>query len=243
MKHTRVYHTGALAVDAACFLDISASHHLLQVLRLKPGTDITIFNGEGGEYQGEIIAVEKKHAVIKIKKFLDIERESPLQIHLGQSIARGEKMDFIIQKAVELGIVKITPLFTEFSNVKLANERLQKRLEHWQAVAISACEQCGRNRIPEIMTPIPSAKWTEQCQEKLKLVLHPEATTHLSSLNESYTNVALLIGAEGGLSEKELLLAKQYNFQWLQLGPRILRTETAGLAIIAALQSRWGDMR
>lgn len=243
MKFTRIYQTSSLIVNATLMLDQPSSHHLLQVLRLKSGDMITVFNGNGGEYQAEIIAIEKKRAIIKVKKFIDIDRESPLRIHLGQGIARGEKMDFIIQKAVELGVTKITPLFTEFSNVKLAGERLQKRVEHWQAVAISACEQSGRNRIPEIVAPISLPNWLSQCQENLKLVLDPDATAHLSNLSGTYTNIALLIGAEGGLSKEEIALAKQYDFQFLQLGPRILRTETAGLAIISALQSRWGDLR
>ena len=153
MRITRIYQPEPLAIGQAFALNPNASSHIVRVLRLRPGALITLFNGEGGEYSAALTAIEKHQAIVKIKEFFAIERESPLKIHLGQGISRGEKMDFTLQKAVELGVTKITPLFTEHGNVKLTDDRLEKRLNHWRSIVISACEQCGRNRIPEILMP------------------------------------------------------------------------------------------
>lgn len=240
MRITRIYQSQIFALGQKFSLDENASKHLLRVLRSPIGTELIVFNGEGGEYRAQLIGEEKKHAVIIIKEFLAIERESPLFIHLAQGISRGEKMDYVIQKAVELGVNKITPLFTEFSQVKLNEERLDKRLAHWRAIVIGACEQAGRNRIPEIAAPQLITRWLPQCQQKLKLILDPQATQHLKDLKK-IDDICFLVGPEGGLSSAEINLAKQNNFSSLQLGPRVLRTETASLAMLAALQGGWGD--
>lgn len=242
MRTTRIYHPENLTENAITILNDQASNHLLRVLRLKPGAKIQIFNGAGGEYSTELIGVEKKHALIKVHQFSAITKESPLTIHLGQSISRGEKMDYTIQKSVELGVSKITPLITEFGNVKLSPERFAKKLEHWRGIIISACEQCGRNYLPEITSPQLLSTWLAERNETLKLILEPQAESRLQDIGETPLAVCLLIGAEGGLSEDEIGLAKSYHFTAIQLGPRILRTETAAVAAIAILQARWGDM-
>lgn len=242
MRTIRIYHPENLAENTVTILSEQASNHLLRVLRLKPGDVLQVFNGEGGAYDAELIAAEKKRAVIKIQYFNDKERESPLTVHLGQGISRSEKMDYTIQKAVELGVTKITPLLTEFSTVKLSQDRAAKKLEHWQGIIRSACEQCGRNRVPEILPPQSLSSWLSQCDEALKLILEPQAENHLRQVNEKPASVCLLIGAEGGLSAREVKLAKSHHFNPIQLGPRVLRTETATVAALAALQAAWGDL-
>jgi 16S rRNA (uracil1498-N3)-methyltransferase len=242
MALPRIYFDYSFKIYQTVTLDEASSHHLFNVLRLKIGDQIILFNGQGGEYKAKIIDRQKKQAQVEIQEFFDIERQSPLKIHLGQGIARGEKMDYIVQKAVELGVSKITPLFTEFSNVKLPPDRLEKKLQHWRQIAIHACEQCGRNDLPEIAAPEYAQKWLQNRPEKLKLTLNPSASTSLSKL-QMVSSVCLLIGSEGGLSAAEIALANQHHFQSLQLGPRILRTETASLAVLSALQMLWGDWR
>ena len=241
MRITRIYQPIPLSENLMITLDKDASHHILHVLRLQTGTQLKIFNGQGGEYDAELIGMEKKHARIKVKNFSDIKCESPLLIHLGQGIVRGEKMDLIIQKAIELGVNEITPLITEFSNVKLAADRLEKKHAHWQAVAISACEQSGRNKLPKIHPPELIATWLQHSAADLKIILDPFAKTDLKNYKQAET-VCIVVGPEGGFCENELDLAKQHHFLPLQLGPRILRTETAALAAIAILQAKWGDM-
>lgn len=240
---TRVYHPENLAEGAVITLRESASHHLLRVLRLKPGAMLQVFNGAGGEYEAELIGIEKKLAVIKIEQFNSTTTESPLAIHLGQGISRGEKMDYTLQKAVELGVTKITPLITEFNNVKLSPDRLVKKLEHWRGIVLSACEQCGRNRVPEVVSPQTLFFWAAARNETLKLILEPQAETHLRDIHAIPQSICLLIGSEGGLSEKEIQLAQAHQFKAIQLGPRVLRTETAAVAALAVLQARWGDMQ
>lgn len=243
MRIPRIYHDGKLTVGATVQLSLAASHHLLKVLRAKPGSNIILFNGEAGEYTARLIdSPYPKQVCAQLENFLTTLTESPLQIHLFQAISRGEKMDFTIQKAVELGVNKITPLFTEFSNVKLNEERGEKKIRHWQQIIISACEQSGRTSVPTINPPINFHLAITECKETFKLILHPMVDQHLAELTSPPKVIALLVGAEGGFSEAEIKLAMQQGFIPLQLGPRILRTETAGLAALAILQSKWGDM-
>lgn len=242
MRIPRIYCINKLAEDAEVVLGAKASKHILQVLRLQLGSSLVLFNGAGGEYNAQLFAIDKQRAVVKVNKFINRNIESPLKIYLGQAISRGEKMDYTIQKAVELGVYKITPLFTERCNVKLTGERLQKRLQHWQAIAISACEQCGRNHIPVIEHAQELRAWVAQCKTDIALTLYHRATKTLTDLSQSPpVTVALLIGSEGGLSEQEMQFAQQYKFISMHLGPRILRTETAALATISILQGKWGD--
>ena len=222
-------------------LDDKASNHLLRVLRLRPGAFVRIFNGKNTEFLAELQSAGKS-AELVLTKSVETETESPLRIHLGQGISRGEKMDYTLQKAVELGVDSITPLFTEFTEVKLDAERLEKRMQHWQAIIIHACEQCGRSVLPELRLPQKLVNWLPRCDQSLKLMMHPENGNALSSFSCPELQLALLIGPEGGFADVEVSLAQRHGFVAWQFGPRILRTETAALAAIAALQSRWGDM-
>jgi 16S rRNA (uracil1498-N3)-methyltransferase len=241
MSITRIYQPISLAVHTTVGLDEKSSHHVARVLRARVGDTLTLFNGKGGEYTGVIKQIDKRQVTVEINDFSAREVESPLNLYLAQGIARGEKMDFIVQKAVELGVKKIIPLITERCNVRLDNEREEKRLQHWQAVAMSACEQSGRNRIPEILAPQTFAAWLPLVQAEQCYVLSPHRQEKLPSQLSATSTVVLLIGPEGGLSDSEVALAMQHQFLPLNLGPRVLRTETATIAALSVLQFHVGD--
>lgn len=243
MSISRVFQAIPLAVGASVSLSEAASHHLANVLRAKTNDVITLFNGEGGEYRGVILRIEKKKVTVRIDEFNPREAESPLELYLAQGISRGEKMDYTIQKAVELGVKKIIPIFTERCNVKLDAERREKKIQHWQAIAIGACEQSGRNRVPEILPMQTLDEWLQTLTNENCFVLSPHVSKKIAEYQFSPTaRVALLIGPEGGLSDQEVEKAFKYQFQPLSLGPRVLRTETAAVAAITALQCCFGDM-
>lgn len=237
----RIYQKFTAEVSDIVLLEKPASHHLMHVLRAKPGDHFFLFNGISGEYEAEIISVDKSLVKAKLHQFVPIDRESPVFIHLAQGIARGEKMDWIIQKAVELGVNKITPLFTEFCNVKLSDDRVLKKLQHWQQIVISAAEQSGRTQLPEITAPQKFFDWVPSVTEDLKILLHPYAMQNNKTFPQTSHAVCLIVGSEGGLSETETEFAMEHNFIDMQLGPRILRTETAGLAAVSILQNLYGD--
>lgn len=243
MSSIRIYQATPLAVNTSIQLSEKASHHVGRVLRAKPGDQLTLFNGQGGEYAAVIKRITKKEVEVDIIAFMAREVESPIDIHLAQGIARGEKMDFIVQKAVELGVKKIIPLITERCNVRLDNEREEKRLQHWQSVAISACEQSGRNYLPEVTAPISFNDWLPHVNADCCFVLSPHETNTLTHTKMPvHTSIVLLIGPEGGLSDAEVNAAKQRHFLPLNLGPRVMRTETAPIAAIAILQYQYGDL-
>ena len=204
MTLSRIFVGAKLASKQEIILDTNVSNHLLQVLRLKVNDPLKIFNDSGGEFSAIITAINKHHATVIIKEFVQCNRESPLKIHLGQGISRGEKMDFTVQKAVELGINTITPLFTEYCNVKLKNERLDNRLRHWQKIAISAAEQSGRCYVPKIL-PVQTLENWLATTTGLCLILDPHATNTFSDIKECPSSVTLLVGPEGGLSDKEII--------------------------------------
>lgn len=242
MTLTRIYQALPLALHTSQSLNDNASHYLTHVLRARVGDNITLFNGQGGEYTAVITHMDKKGVDVDIIAFAAREVESPLVIHLAQGIARGEKMDFIVQKAVELGVHSIIPLFTERCNVKLDGEREKKRIQHWQSVAISACEQSGRNRVPLIAAPNTLVSWLPKAQAQHGFVLSPHVSNKLSNYAVPQpAELTLLIGPEGGLSESEISLAVSHGFLSLNLGPRVLRTETATIAALSALQAYYGD--
>jgi len=240
----------ALVNELIISLDERSRRHIAQVLRLKPGADVILFNNTGGEYQATCDQVNKHQVTVRVTGFIDRSAESPQNIILLQGISRGERMDYTLQKATELGITSITPVTTERCGVQLDEVRSQKRWLHWRGVIISACEQCGRNKLPTLETITPFAQGLEQKTDAvdIRLVLNPEAklglktqlTNSLSTAGAS-TCVTVLIGPEGGLSEQEIQLAERSGFLSVTLGPRILRTETAGLAAIAAIQTICGD--
>ncbi len=215
------------------------AHYIGRVLRHAAGDAVQLFDGSGQEYLGELIEVGKKAVRVELREQLAGQAESPLRIHLGQGLSRGERMDWAIQKATELGVGEITPIVSERCEVRLKDERADKRLAHWRQVAISACEQCGRSVLPVIHAPITLAEWQAHVQAELKLVLHPVAAPL-----ESHTrphSLAFLIGPEGGLSEAEVAQAKAAGFHAARLGPRVLRTETAPVVALAVAQQLWGD--
>ena len=239
---TRLYCDLALSPGAEIALPEAAARHAVAVLRLQVGDTLNLFNGEGGEYSASLIAVSKREARVRLIEFHAAERESPMDITLALGISAGERMDYSLQKATELGVTAIQPLATERSVVKLAGERADKRLQHWQHVVIAACEQCGRNRLPAV-APVQKlfAYLAAVDRSKRLLLLSPDAATPLKRVPRAASAV-LLIGAEGGLAPSEYQAAKASGFEPVSLGPRILRTETAPVAALAVLQALWGDM-
>ncbi|AZD32347.1 16S rRNA (uracil(1498)-N(3))-methyltransferase [Pseudomonas chlororaphis] len=215
------------------------AHYIGRVLRMAEGDALQLFDGSGNEFRGTLLEVGKKRVVVRLDESFAGQVESPLQIHLGQGLSRGERMDWAIQKATELGVNEITPIFSERCEVRLKDERADKRLAHWRQVAVSACEQCGRSRVPVIHPPVPLADWIKQTQADLKLVLHPVAEPLVSHAKPA--TLAFLIGPEGGLSDTEVDQAQDAGFLPARLGPRVLRTETAPVVALAVAQQLWGD--
>src|SRR5690606_29620786 len=205
------------------------------VLRMKEGQEVLLFDGSGAQFPAEITEVSKKQVLVKVTQREENSSESPLDLHLGQVISRGEKMEFTIQKSVELGVNTITPLISERCGVKLDEKRFEKKLAQWQKIAISACEQCGRNIIPEIRPIMSLEAWCAEEYDGLKLNLHPRAKYSINTLPAPVNKVRLLIGPEGGLSAEEIDMTQTYHFEETLLGPRVLRTETAALTAITAL--------
>lgn len=240
MQIPRIYQDAP--IEKTIQLTPQAMQHVVTVLRLQSGAPVILFNGDNHEYHGELVIQDKRTALVNIHQKIVANRESPLQIHLAQGIARGEKMDWIIQKAVELGVHEMTPLFTERCNVKLDNDRLIKRIAHWQQVAISAAEQCGRNQITKIHTPVELAHFVETAPVGQKFILSHRAEHSLKSILLETKQCTLLVGPEGGFDPSELTFAQRHDFLPIVLGPRILRTETAALVAISILQSHMGDL-
>jgi 16S rRNA (uracil1498-N3)-methyltransferase len=236
-----------LAVGEIVDLPAPVAQHAIKVLRLQGGDALTLFNGTGGEYAGRVAGIERARASVEIVDWLDRERESPLSITLVQALQAGEKMDLTIQKSVELGVRRIVPVFSRRSVLRLAGERARRRLEHWRGVVAAACEQCGRNRLPEVAVPENLEDWLNRKRDAvaLRVMLAPSAARSLAQLPVPPVggSVELLIGAEGGLTPAETELAARGGFLPVRLGPRILRTETAGLAALAAIQYLWGDLK
>ena len=221
-------------------LPAAVAHHAERVLRLAVGDPVTLFDGQGGECAASILAFGRE-ALARLGPRLAIECESPLQITLVQALASGDKMDWIVQKAVELGVAAVQPVAAERSVLKLAGERADKRVAHWQQVAVAACEQSGRNRVPVVGEILPLAKYLARPFDGTRLILAPGADGALARKARPGRPVAILIGPEGGWSPAELDHAARAGCAPLALGPRVLRTETAGLAALAAMQTMWGD--
>lgn len=231
-----------LAVDAVITLPQAAAVHATRALRLQAGDSVRVFNGDGQDYSGLLLSVKKNEVQVRITGAQTVNNESPLQITLAQAISSGDRMDFTIQKAVEMGVTAIQPIASQRSVVKLAGERAEKRREHWQNVVISACEQSGRAVVPQVAAPLPLANWLAQAPVfATRLTLSPTATQSLHQLTQPGGSICLLIGCEGGLTDAEIALAASQGFTPVQLGQRILRTETAALATLAAIQTLWGD--
>ncbi|OEE77280.1 16S rRNA (uracil(1498)-N(3))-methyltransferase [Vibrio ordalii] len=242
MRIPRIYHPTPLQPSSIIALNDDAAGHIGRVLRMQAGQEVLLFDGSGAEFPAEITEVSKKNVLVNVLKRAESSCESPLNLHLGQVISRGDKMEFTIQKSVELGINTITPLISERCGVKLDAKRFEKKLEQWQKIAISACEQCGRNIVPLIRPIMQLQEWCAEPSDALKLNLHPRAKYSINTLPQPINKVRLLIGPEGGLSESEISMTEQYHFEETLLGPRVLRTETAALTAITALQVRFGDL-
>ncbi|MGD2117058.1 MAG: 16S rRNA (uracil(1498)-N(3))-methyltransferase [Chromatiales bacterium] len=240
MRIPRIYTEQPLSEQQQLRLDTAASHYLVQVLRLREQAELILFNGDGYDYPAQLLDANKKQTLVSIGQRSDIEALPTLPIHLGLGISKGERLEYALQKAVELGVTEISLLDTEFNAVKLPPERLQKKMTHWQKIMIAACEQSGRKRLPQLHALQPLQQWINQADAELKLMLHPTANRRLMDYGKP-ASVCLLIGPEGGFSEQEIRQAQQQDFQPLRLGRFVLRTETAPLAAIAAVQTLWGD--
>jgi len=240
MRIPRIYTQQPLASGATIALEEGPSRHISKVLRMQLGRTLILFNGLGGEYSACITLAGKKVVEVAVVEFSEDNRQSPLKIELAIALSKGDRFDFVLQKATELGVSKIIPLLTDNSNIKLSAERVDNKLNSWQQMLISACEQCQMNIIPELLKPIKFNDWLGQCTSDLKLVLHHRSVQSLKNL-EKPQSLTVLIGPEGGLSQAEIELAQKNNFQAVTLGPRVLRTETAPIAALTLAQYLWGD--
>jgi 16S rRNA (uracil1498-N3)-methyltransferase len=242
VRVSRIYVDAPLERGARLPLKGGAAAHLTRVLRLRPGAAVTLFNGAGGEFAGTLESADAGGAVIAVGAARPIERESPLQLTLAQGIARAERMDLVVQKATELGARAIVPVAAARSVVRLEGAQLQRRLAHWRAIVIGACEQSGRNRLPEVHSPLTVAELVRVSSAPTRILLSPQASLSLAELAPPAGEVLLLIGPEGGLSDEEQAQALAHGFVAARLGPRVLRTETAALVALALLQRQFGDL-
>lgn len=240
----RLYVPDPLVSDTDLCLNEERSHYAGRVLRLRVGDEVLLFNGDGGEFVAVISAVSKSGVRLRVRNRRERIVESPLKINLVQGVSRGERMDIVVQKTTELGVFRITPVISAHSVVRFDGDKSEKRAAHWTKVAQSACEQCGRSVVPPVDVPQSFNRWIEGLMPGAseRIVLHPGAGTALSGLRHLPERVELLIGPEGGLSDAEVDQATAAGFTPCSLGPRILRTETAAIAAIAILQSRYGDL-
>lgn len=244
MRLTRIHLPASLIIGSEILLPASACTHLLRVLRLREGAELVVFDGAGNEHSAELCRIVGHHVHVRIGTKINRASESPLHITLVQGISRGERMDWTLQKATELGISAIVPVLTTRSVVKLDDKQSAKKHDHWQSIVISACEQSGRSVVPKVHTPMSLNEYlSNKNNDHDRLLLEPNATTTLAGLAQASTHIDLLIGPEGGLDDSEIKQAKQANFKSVSLGPRVLRTETAAVVALSVLQAGWGDFK
>jgi 16S rRNA (uracil1498-N3)-methyltransferase len=243
MRLTRVYVEAALTGGTRGLVSGNAANHIARVLRLGVGDAVTLFDGRGGEYAARIEALKKDAVEVAIGEHIAIERESKLAVTLAQGISRGERMDWVMQKATELGVQRIVPLITKRSVVRLDPGQAQKKLQHWRGIVIAACEQCGRNRVPELAAPRDLPEFLESAAQTgaMRILLSPTGALRIAAMMP-INELTVLIGPEGGLAPEETQAALAQGYLAVQLGPRILRTETAAIAALAALQQALGDL-
>ncbi len=242
MRLTRVYVEEALATGRSCIIEGPAANHIMRVLRLRDGDLLTLFDGRGGEYGARIAVLRRDSVQVEVQEHRDVERESKLHLTLTQGISRGERMDWVMQKATELGVARIVPVITERTVVKLDERQGERKLEHWRAIVIAACEQSGRNRVPEVATPRALHELMNAADDAgRRLLLSPAGDLNARDLVLS-GRATLLVGPEGGLSDEERELAGAAGFEQVRMGPRVLRTETAAIAALTILQHDYGDL-
>ena len=235
----RFYVDTALRAGMSCLLPEESAHHAVHVLRVRAGDDITLFNGRGGEYAARIASIERLKVLVDVLAHRAIERESPLRVVLAQGISSGERMDFTVRKSVELGVAEIQPLLAASSVARPKGERAAARHAHWQKVAIAACEQCGRNRVPTVHAPVPALDY--RGTGEMKVLLSPEAELRFSAACKTGQEFTIAAGPEAGFSAEEQAALAEAGFVPTRLGPRVLRPETAGIAALAALSALRGD--
>lgn len=242
MRVARLFVDEFLVVGQELQLSEEVTHHLVNVLRLSQGAQVTLFNGTGGEYSAHLINCQKKQGRVHIQDYHPIERESPLQLTLVQAVSRPEHMDYTIQKSVELGVTSIVPLLTERS-FPLAQHKIEKRVERWRKIIEQACAQCGRNQLPILHEVISLPDWLAITRQGQLLILAPTGTQQWYDSLHQVGSITILVGAEGGLTEQEIQQTRQTGYLSVQLGPRILRTETAAIAMLVLCQAFGGDWR
>ena len=243
MRLTRVFVDDDLAVGQRLTVEGSAGNHIVRVLRARVGDELTIFNGRGGEYGTSIDEIRRDTVLVSVREHRDEERESAFDLTLAQGISRGERMDWVVQKATELGVTRIVPLFTERSVVHLDERQAAKKVQHWRGIAVSACEQCGRNVVPEIAAPVALHGLLEKPPGKgIALLLSPTAQQRIVDIAGTPDGATVLIGPEGGLAQVEHDAALGAGFTPVRMGPRVLRTETAAVCALTLLQQRFGDL-
>ena len=248
MRQTRVYVDAELEPGTRIALAGSAASHVTRVLRLRTGETLTLFNGRGGEYAARIDASQRDSVTLAVAERAATERESPLALTLAQGVSRGERMDWVVQKATELGVTAFAPLLTERSVVRLDAQQSGRKLNHWRAIAIAACEQCGRNRLPQIAAPVTLREFLSNpagggsTTRTARILLSPAADRRIADLRPAPEAIAVLIGPEGGLTQEEQEAALAAGFIAMRLGPRVLRTETAAVAALSVLQREFGDL-
>jgi 16S rRNA (uracil1498-N3)-methyltransferase len=244
MRLTRVYVDGPLAAGTQITLSGNAASHVTRVLRLRPGQPLTLFNGRGGEHVASVDQAHGGEVTVSVTEHAAIERESPFPLTLAQGISRGERMDLVVQKATELGVTRLIPLLTERSVVRLDARQADRKFNHWRAVAIAACEQCGRNRLPGLALPTQLRDFlsVSGASGGTRLLLSPGAALRIEDVPRPQAGATVLIGPEGGLADEEQQDALAAGFTAVRLGPRILRTETAAIAALTLLQREFGDL-
>ncbi len=241
MRIPRFYQADQLYLEQSIELSADNFRHAIQVMRLKVGSALILFNGEAGEYHATLVEVGRRSASVQITSFDTVDRESPLETKLVLALIKPDKMDFAVQKAVEMGVNVIQPVITERSVIQVKASRLEKKIKHWEKVVISACEQSGRTRIPNLLAPVSLPDYLQQPTSAMRVAMSPTAKQPLSELSQNETAIDLLIGPEGGYTDAEETLLNENNVTLIPFGPRILRAETAVVAGLTALQTLWGD--
>jgi 16S rRNA (uracil1498-N3)-methyltransferase len=244
MRLNRIHCVGPLATGADIELPPAGAYHVARVLRLREGAPLSVFDGTGREFRAEIVRVAGDSVTVRLGEQASSTSESPLRITLVQGVSRGERMDWTLQKATELGVAAIAPVLTSRSVVRLDDKQAPRKQQHWQGIVVSACEQCGRAQVPAVWTPTTLRDYFANVRKDgLRLVLSPSAPGSLAGLSSLPSKVDLLIGPEGGLDDDELAGARKAGFMPVRLGPRVLRTETAAVVALSVLQALWGDLQ